>query len=127
MSAVAPIKGFALPFKFGELGHANRATGREKLKANLRAIIYTAVGERIMLPAFGTVGMEMLFRKLDSPALVLLSGMVREAIGRFEPRVRVLETTTQVDPEGGTLHVTIQYAIRASGQFDDLTVAVAED
>ena len=50
-------------------------------------ILTTAPGERLMRPEFGCRIWELLFEPINANTLGLMGEAVREAIGRWEPRV----------------------------------------
>jgi len=120
-------KGLAFPLRFGGLGHLERASGKDKMKDMLSALILTSVEDRAMNPEYGTLGLSALFRNLDSTTVTLVKNLVTEAIYRYEPRVMVNGVNATADTVNGTLKIEVSYAIKSSGEFDDLIVLLEEE
>ncbi len=123
---MAEVKGLGFPLQFGPLGHLEKETGITKIKSNLKNIVLTSVEERFMEPSFGTIEMGLLFRNIDTTTFTLIRNIVATAIATHEPRVAVGEITFEAIPEDGQVNVTINFALRSSGEFDDLTVLLGE-
>lgn len=82
------ITGWSWPFRF-ENGRVATSTGVEHLKDNVRNIIATGRLEVPMQPEYGCDLNRRVFDPVNT--LALAEGDIREAIARFEPRVRILD------------------------------------
>lgn len=129
MTVPAAAKGLSWPLRFGANGHLVRVEEDEKLGENIRMIVSTRVGERLMEPEFGSVGYEQLFRPAGAPLRSTLEMLVRSAITRFEPRVAVLSvkiTAGDVDA-GYAAVVAVEYAVRGSPSAQAVEVRIGGD
>lgn len=80
-------------------------------------ILGTAPGERLMRPDFGCRIHELTFASLNSETLGLAQRYVREALGRWEPRIDVDDVDVEFaeDRQGrAILRATVTYTIRST-------------
>ena len=87
--------------------------GTDDIEESLRMLIGTRLGERVMLPLYGTP-LET-FSAMTVTAVNNIKTQVREAIIRYEPRVDVLSVDVRT-PEGGRdgeLLVIVDYDVPA--------------
>jgi len=95
--------------------------GDANIRQSLWIILTTRLGERVMLPTFGTVLYEQLFSALTTTKAHEIAGMVRNAIIEWEPRVTVISVDITVDEaEIGTIAITIEYQIRQTNTRSNL-------
>ena len=52
---MAILKGLSFPLKFSSRGSFATTSGMDKIKENIRALVLTSVGERVMNPNIGTM------------------------------------------------------------------------
>lgn len=79
----------------------------ELVKEDIINHIYTRVGERIMMPSFGTAIPDMPFEQLDRSTV----GIIREDILRvlnYEPRIQLQQLIVQPDYDTHTIQVSAQ-------------------
>ena len=92
---------------------------------NLKMIILTHPGERVMNPDFG-VGLK---RFLFEPATPFLVEEVRNSImiqvKRYAPYVQIRSLDVDMDPDNSMLLVKISYAVPAGGIVSNLTIPVS--
>lgn len=88
--------------------------GLDDIRESLQIIISTRLGERLMLPKFGSRLSELLFDSPDVTALSNLAIDLRNAIILYEPRIEV--ETLNISPENlldGLLEVEIEFIVRS--------------
>lgn len=89
--------GFAFPLsQESGGGYLKKATGIELVKNNLRQLILTTRGERVMLPDFGTNLKNYLMEPLDQALLSQIRREILEAVTKYAANVTV--TKLQVFP-----------------------------
>ena len=110
------LKGLSFPIRLSPLGHLTRAEGIDKYKQNMYAIAVQEIGERVMNPTFGVHGLSRVFRNLDIPGIALTEDVLREAITKFEPRVRVLKMESVAEDTQGRLRTTLNFQVKSTGQ-----------
>jgi phage baseplate assembly protein W len=125
----ADVKGIDFPFRFGSKGHLVRASGGDKLLANLKALVTIRLRELIMEPDKGSAGFSRLFRNTSAPHMVILESLTREAIGKFEPRVQVRRVTIKTKrlPTGNAQFVQVWYRVKDTQQEGAFELRVGGD
>lgn len=112
-------RGFSFPIE------SDTATGRLKETAeeeDIRQAIYiilsTKKGERVMRPEFGCDIYNFMFGTVDYTSCRLMEQSVREALIRWEPRIRDIEVAVIPSEEDeGVLLVQITYAVRSTNNL----------
>src|SRR5262249_521698 len=108
---------FPLRLEGGKLGMNSYES---QVEQSIRVILRTAHGERIMRPDFGA-GMDRLaFEPMNAVTVALVQHQVKEALGRFEPRMEVLSVTAETESSEGKLDVAIQYRVRRTNSVSNL-------
>jgi hypothetical protein len=114
-------RGIAFPMRVDQSGSIATSSGTEDIDSSIRMILTTAPGERLMRPFFGCRIWELLFEPINANTLGLMGEAVREAIGRWEPRV-VLDDV-RLDPSGqhaGEVLIEIDYTVRTTNDRRNL-------
>ena len=114
-------RGWAFPVGTSSRGGIAMAAGEADIEQAIRVILETAPGERVMRPEFGC-GLHRLVFAPNSPSTAgLVAYHVREALGRWEPRITVETVEVAPDPErAAVLLITIRYRIRSSNDLRNL-------
>ncbi len=116
---IQDVKGAGFPFRIDESsGGVAWASGREKIRQNLRVILGTRAGERPMLREFGTRLHSLLHSPNDEELAELVENQIRQSLLQWEPRILV--TSAKVEREEGELRLRIEYvhtAERVVGQM----------
>lgn len=79
-------------------GYYSKATGVEMVKNNLRQLLLTERGERVMLPAFGTNLKKYLMEQMDETLFQIIKSEIVDSITRYAKDVQLLKI--QVLPRG---------------------------
>lgn len=104
------IQGMAFPFAIDErTGGIAWATGAEKIRQNVRAILGTRYGERPMLREFGTKLASLVHDPNDDVLADLLKNQIQDNLLRFEPRIVVTDVLIEQDPEAGEVQLRLKY------------------
>lgn len=116
------IKGISFPFRFSPAGGVAMTSGPDKLKENIKQILLTVIGERVMRRDYGG-GMRELVHDPNNDALrSIVRHQVAKSISQWEPRVQVQEVT--VTQREGELFVDILYLVSRSQQSRSLSVPI---
>jgi phage baseplate assembly protein W len=109
--------GWAFPPTF----HDDRLTGVEMvkdahdIKESLVILLNTNLGERIMLPEYGSDLQNYLFDLISNSKLHFLKNVIRTAILKFEPRITVNDIIIdQKDYQEGIIRVIIKYTVKSN-------------
>ncbi len=92
-------RGWSFPPRVDGRGGIALVSGTDEVADAIRLIIETAPGERVMRPDFGCAIWDHLFEGTEPNTLGLMAQAVREAIGRWEPRVELERVMVDVDPD----------------------------
>lgn len=114
-------RGVSFPLRVDQSGSIAMTQGVADIDSAIRMILTTAPGERLMRPHFGCKIWELLFEPINANTLGLMGEAVREAIGRWEPRV-VLDDV-RLDPSGqsnGEVLIEIDYTVRTTNDKRNL-------
>jgi hypothetical protein len=114
-------RGISFPMRVDQAGSIATSSGPADIESSIRMILTTAPGERLMRPAFGCRIWELLFEPINANTLGLMGEAVREAIGRWEPRVNLDDV--RLDPTGqhaGEVLIEIDYTIRTTNDRRNL-------
>lgn len=91
------------------------------IRQSLWVLFSTALGERIMLPTYGSQLWQMVFQAVNTTFKTQLADFVREAVLYWEPRIDVerIEVTPAAQ-EPGLVFVTLDYVIRKTNARNNL-------
>ncbi|MFN2608120.1 MAG: GPW/gp25 family protein [Acidimicrobiales bacterium] len=114
-------RGVAFPLHVDHTGAIATVTGPEAVARGMTLVLSTAPGERVMRPEFGCAIWELLFAPVNPNTLGLMAQHVREAIGRWEPRVDLEEVVVRPDPaDAARVEIDISYTIRTTNDRRNL-------
>ena len=108
-------KGWRFPPQIGPNGGIALVGGETEIEQAILIILRTAPGQRVMRPEFGCDLHELVFMPNNSDTAARIKRAVRQALGRWEPRIRVhsVETATDADDQA-RLIIDIQYEIKST-------------
>lgn len=114
-------KGISFPLRVDQSGSIALTSGSEDIDASLRMVLVTAPGERVMRPHFGCRIWNLLFEPINANTLGLMGEAVREAVGRWEPRIELLDVRVEPDPGAiGAVKIHIDYVVKATNDRRNL-------
>jgi|ETNvirnome_2_300_1030623.scaffolds.fasta_scaffold84655_2 phage baseplate assembly protein W len=103
----------------------------ENVKQNLKLLILTCPGERVMMPSFGVGLKRWLFEQNTNQAKGEIQGMIKSQISKHMPFVDLIDViiTDEVTEAGASktnfIKVSVHYRVRAAGYVDVLDLSVA--
>jgi phage baseplate assembly protein W len=108
MNDNSQIRGFAFPFRIDSRSGGVAATeGPEKLRENLKHLLLTRIGERVMRRQYGGGVTQLLHENINDGIIAVARHQISKAILRFEPRV--LPQEVAVIPRDGELYLRVTY------------------
>jgi hypothetical protein len=114
-------RGWSFPLRVSPRGGIALVDGAEEIAAAIRLILETSPGERLMRPEFGCAMWEQLFEGTEPNTLGLIAQAVREAIGRWEPRVELEDVAVAVNlAEVNRVDIELMYRVKASNDRRNL-------
>lgn len=91
------------------------------IQQSLGVLFGTALGERIMVPGYGSQLGSLVFSNLTRSVATEIEDDVRTAILYWEPRIEVLEVSVAPDvTRDGVLRISIEYLIRQTNTRSNL-------
>lgn len=117
----------ALPLSLDENSgpYKSNMTLDEVAQQNIKMIVLTNPGERVMEPDFG-VGITSYLFEQESPLLVKrIKKRIGDQVERYAPFVKIRQLNINIDSDNGFLSVEIKYAVPAGGIVSDLTIPVS--
>jgi phage baseplate assembly protein W len=114
-------RGISFPIRVDQSGAIALTSGPADIESSLRMVLTTAPGERVMRPLFGCRIWELLFEPINANTIGLMGEAVREAVGRWEPRITLDDV--RIDPdqrEHGRVLIHLDYTVRATNDRRNL-------
>lgn len=108
--------GWSFPPSFRKASRGVQMTsGQEDIDRSLEILLSTALGERVMLPEYGSNMEDLLFEPIDTGLQTLIFDRINTAILYFEPRIEVEDIVLDTDRvTEGVIIITISYRVRAT-------------
>jgi phage baseplate assembly protein W len=106
------------PYQFDALRHTGASTDDAHVRDLIEQVLFTAPGERVMRPDFGSGLMQLVFSpnspELASATQMLVQGALQQWLGEL-----IVVQGVRVEANDASLAVTVQYMVR---QTDQVTV-----
>ena len=107
--------GWASPPRVDARGRIAFARQERDVEEAIRIILLTPKGQRVMRPEFGCRIHDLAFSPNNATLMGLASYYVEEALGMWEPRIRVDEVKARVDKDNPErLLIDITYQLKAT-------------
>jgi phage baseplate assembly protein W len=108
-------RGWAFPPHIGPTGGLALTHDRNELDQAIHIILNTCPGQRVMRPAFGCRLHELVFAPNNSHTAAEARRHVEQALGMWEPRIRVSRVDVRPDPDDACrLLIQIQYEVKST-------------
>lgn len=108
-NASRPLKGMSIPFRIdSNSGSVLTTEGTEKLKENIRHLLLTRIGERLMNREYGGGADQLVYENINDGLLEVAKHQIARALVRFEPRI-IPQELTVTPGEQGQLIIRITY------------------
>ena len=114
--------GWSFPPTFSRLTYSVEMVSDDNdIQESLRILFQTQMGERVMLPQYGTLLWQMVFRSITTTLMTELEEMVRQAILYWEARIIDNNITVQPDASiSGLVLIVVDYTIRTTNARNNL-------
>ena len=107
--------GWAFPPRLDHRGRIAVVGSAAEIEQAIRIILDTVPGQRVMRPEFGCRLQEIVFAPNNSQTAGLAERYVREALGRWEPRIELESVEATSDEEDrARLLISVLYRIKAT-------------
>ncbi len=110
------------PFRFDDRGRTKQATYSAWIRGLVEQVLFTAPGERVMRPEFGSGLRELVFAPNSPEVAATTQFLVQGALQQWLGSLITVEAVDVVSVES-TLTVTVQYVIRRTGESHQETLS----
>ena len=91
------------------------------IRESLWILFSTSLGERVMLPRYGTQIWQMVFHAINTTLMTQLADMVSQAILYWEPRIEVIDISVTPDAtHDGVVLIMVDYVVRRTNTRSNL-------
>ena len=114
-------RGIGFPPRLGAGTTVAWSEGAANIRQSIRIILLTERGERVMLPEFGAGLRRYLFEPNTVTTRRLIEEEIRNALERWEPRIRLESVSVDADP--GDAHAaiaTLRYELVANSANEEM-------
>jgi len=120
--------GITLPIQRGNTGYFNQAfSSFEQAKSNLKNLLLTKKGERIMQPNFGTGLHELLFEQLDDTFETKLEDTITKNVNFWLPYISIKQIDVEMTDEmkdRNTANMKIEFTVGNQIELQEITFTV---
>lgn len=116
------FRGISYPFRKGAQEFPVSASDDDLIKESILQILLTNQGDRVMRPDFGSNVLRYVFDPNEAALGDLLWQAVQSALGRWEPRIELLDV--RVDRKDESIKVTIDYGVIATRRQGSVSTSV---
>ena len=106
----------AYPYQFDHRGRTAEAPDERHIRDLIEQVLFTAPGERVMLPEFGSGVGQLVFAPNSVELASATQMLVQSALQRWLGDLIAVQTV-RVEANEATLNVTVQYSIRRTDQI----------
>ena len=107
--------GWTFPPRIDAQGGISLTNEFSELEQAIQIILSTSLGQRVMRPTFGCRLQELVFAPNNSQTAAQARRYVEEALGMWEPRIRVADVRVGPDPNSASrLLIEIEYQVKAT-------------
>lgn len=91
------------------------------IRQSLWVLFSTSLGERIMLPEYGSLLWKMVFQNVTTTLMTQLEDAIRQAVLYWEARIDIVEIQIQADAtQAGLVYIYLDYVIRQTNSRSNL-------
>ena len=120
--------GITLPIKRGGNGYFEQAfTSFEQAKSNLKNLLLTKQGERIMQPQFGTGLEALLFEPMDGEFENKLTDVITQSVNYWLPYINIEQIDIEMTDEMKDRHIAhmkVQFTVGNQIELQEITFTV---
>lgn len=92
-------------------GEIYKKSDAAAVKQAVKNILLTNKYEKPFQPDFGGDLNNLLFELVDNDTVYEIDGAIREALSRYEPRARVRQVATNLQPDANSITVTVSFQV----------------
>src|SRR6185312_11540310 len=108
--------GWSFPpeFRKDEINNSvSMVSAEQDIEQSLQILLTTSIGERIMLPEYGSDLHAYLFEPISTSRIYFIQELISKAIINYEPRIELAEVVMDSsDYLDGVIRIRVKYSIR---------------
>lgn len=94
----------------------------EQAKSNMRNLLLTSKGERVMQPEFGSNLKQQIFENIGVISVDAIDSTIRDAISRQLPYVIINEIVIDAKPDDNIINISLEFSVTLNPDvFETLT------
>lgn len=122
--------GITLPLKNGEGGFFEQAfTSLEQARTNLKNLLLTARGERIMQPEFGSGLKQLLFEPMDELFETNVANQIIESVSFWLPYITIQDIEIEMTDElkdNNEVNLHLKFTVGSNIDLQEITLRIQE-
>jgi hypothetical protein len=120
-----PSLGIKLPLEYSSTdSYQMLKTLPQLIRQNLKMLLLTSPGERIMAPRFGIGVRRFLFLNYGEGMEAALESRIREQVAIYLPTVKIVSLSFTASPDVNSMSLKIMYNIAGLGMSDSLNITI---
>ena len=121
----------SLPLKLSKKdGYVMNTALKDVVKQNLKMLLLTSPGERIMIPNFGVGIRRFLFEQSDGATFARVKRRVDDQVNTYMPFLTIVSVDFKTDDPAlpsNTLTVVVRYTIPSINTIDELNLKIDQN
>lgn len=121
--------GLKIPIQITNVAFAQNFTELEQLKSNIKNLLLTKRGERVMNPDFGAGVETLLFEQLDEDFEEKIQDIITTSVEQYIPNVSIDEINVDLSNENrdrNTVNISLKFRSRSTGLSDTVSFNVQQ-
>jgi len=121
--------GLALPIQITNVAFKQNYTEIEQLKSNIKNLLLTKRGERLMNPFFGTGVETLLFEQITDDFEDKVQEIITNSVERYIPNVNIDEINVDMSNENkdkNLVNISLKFRSRNTGNTGEVSMTVQQ-
>jgi phage baseplate assembly protein W len=119
--------GITLPIQIGQVAFNQSFVTSDQVESNLKNLLLTKKGERLMQPEFGCGLQELLFEQNDTGLETRIEDVINDAVGYWLPYININSIDIQSDPaqrDVNRINVNVSYTYGQNTTLNQITFTI---
>jgi len=121
--------GLALPIQISNVAFRQNYTEIEQLKSNIKNLLLTKRGERLMNPFFGTGVETLLFEQITDDFEDRVQEIITNSVERYIPNVNIDEIIVDMSNENkdkNLVNISLKFRSRNTGNSGEVSMTIQQ-
>jgi hypothetical protein len=119
--------GITLPIQITNTAFNQSFTTREQVSSNIKNLLLTKKGERLMQPEFGSGLQEILFEPIDEDTQLRIENEIEKTMSRWLPYIAIDEINVDISDnlrDNNTINVSLSFSVADNMDTDTVTFSL---